>query len=146
MVLKIFPVQILIADDSEDNRFLMQEYLMHTPSKITFVENGEQPVQIARSQPFDLILMDIHMLIRQAEQENGGGQIPVLALTASACKEDIEASLAAGCSAHVSKPISKEKILATIKEYIQGTDAPKTLLPSPNRCPFGTGNSRQAIR
>jgi two-component system, sensor histidine kinase and response regulator len=143
----IFPVQILIADDSEDNRFLMQEYLMDTPSKITFVENGEEAVRIARSQPFDLIFMDIHMpvmdgltatkLIRQVEQEKGVGQIPVLALTASACKEDIEASRAAGCSAHVSKPISKEKILATIKKYVQGIDAPKTLGPSPIKIPLG---------
>jgi CheY-like chemotaxis protein/HPt (histidine-containing phosphotransfer) domain-containing protein len=120
---------------------------MHTPSKITFVENGEEAVRIARSQPFDLIFMDIHMpvmdgltatkLIRQVEQEKGVGQIPVLALTASACKEDIEASRAAGCSAHVSKPISKEKILATIKKYVQGIDAPKTLGPSPIKIPLG---------
>jgi CheY-like chemotaxis protein len=143
----ICPVQILIADDSEDNRFLMQEYLAHTSSKITFVENGEQAVHMAQSQQFDLIFMDIHMpvmdgltatkLIRRAEQEAGGGQIPVLALTAGACKEDIEACRAAGCSAHISKPISKEKILSSINKYVQRIEPPKTPYPSLTNIPLG---------
>jgi CheY-like chemotaxis protein len=121
--------RILIAEDSEDNRFLLQEYLKLEPYEIKFVENGQLAVETAKAQKFDLILMDAQMpvmdglkaakLIRDAEREEGRAPVPMVALTANARQEDMEASRAAGCNAHISKPISKGELLKKIKKSIQ---------------------------
>jgi CheY-like chemotaxis protein len=49
----------------------------------------------------------------------------VLALTANARQEDVDASRAAGCNTHISKPISQQKLLLTLKEYISNADLRK---------------------
>jgi len=120
-------VRILIAEDSEDSRFLLQEFLRGEKYEITFAENGKQALEAALSQPFDLILMDIQMpvmdgltatrLIREAERQEGRHPTVLLALTAHTRKADIDLSLAAGCTAHVSKPISRLELLSTIQKY-----------------------------
>jgi HPt (histidine-containing phosphotransfer) domain-containing protein len=61
--------------------------------------------------------------IRRAEHERGLRPIPIIALTASARPEDIRKSHQAGCSAHLSKPISKRQLWAALSEYTEA--APK---------------------
>jgi len=130
-------LKILIAEDSEDSRFLLQEFLKRGPYEVTFAANGKIAVEAALSQRFDLILMDIQMpvmdgltatrLIREAEQRAGRAATPLLALTAHTRKADIDLSLAAGCNAHISKPISKSGLLETLQKYAPkscGTGAP----------------------
>jgi PAS domain S-box-containing protein len=139
--------RILIAEDSEDNRFLVEEYLKREPYEIKFVENGKLAVEAAAEQTFDLILMDMQMpvmdgvtatkLIREAEKQKDSPAVSLLALTANAGREDIECSKTAGCDAHVSKPISKEELLRMIRQYVGGgavkKDAPPAAvdLPAP---------------
>jgi PAS domain S-box-containing protein len=125
--------RILIAEDSEDNRFLLQEYLKGTPYSLTFVENSEAAVAMSRSEQFDLVLMDMQMPvkdglsatreIRALEAAEQRRRIPILSLTANARTEDVQASQEAGCDSHVPKPISKAKLLATIEQY---AGVPKT--------------------
>ncbi len=120
-------IRILIVEDSEDSRFLLQEFLKKGPYEITFAENGKIAVEAVTSRTFDLILMDIQMpvmdglaatrLIRQLEQQQGRPKTPLLALTSNARKSDIELSLGAGCDAHVLKPISKMELLNTVRKY-----------------------------
>jgi len=126
------PLRILIAEDSSDNRLLLRAYLKQTPYKLTFVEDGERAVEefkaaLFKNAGYDLVLMDIQMpildglgatrVIRAFEKERGYAPTPILALTASALSADLAASGAAGCTAHVSKPISKQKLLAEIERY-----------------------------
>jgi CheY-like chemotaxis protein len=124
-------MKILVAEDSEDSRFLLQEFLKRGPYAVTFAENGKVALDAALAQQFDLILMDIQMpvmdgltaarLIREAEERAGRAHVPLLALTAHTRKADIELSLAAGCNAHVSKPISKSGLLETVQRYAPPT-------------------------
>jgi len=128
-------IHILIAEDSEDNRFLLQEYLKDGPFKIKFAEDGKQAVEFASSGQFDIILMDMLMpvmdgllatrLIRETEKKRGTTPVPLLALTASARAEDIAHSQAAGCNAHLSKPISRQELLETIKKYAKQDAGPE---------------------
>jgi PAS domain S-box-containing protein len=120
--------RILIVDDSADNRYLFQVYMEDTSYAVTFAEDGQAAVELARSQPFDLIVMDVQMptmdgltatkLIRQEAREQGRPEVPVLALTAHARQVDVVASLQAGCNAHLTKPILKEKLLSAIEEHL----------------------------
>ncbi|GHS87117.1 hypothetical protein AGMMS49957_06420 [Synergistales bacterium] len=78
---------------------------------------------------YDLILMDIQMpnidgykaaaLIRSSGREDGG--IPIVAMTANALKEDVDAALKAGMNDHLAKPIDFDLCIRTIKKYCGST-------------------------
>jgi len=122
------PARILVAEDSPDNRLLVQVYLKGRPYELTFEQDGKAAVdRFAASGDFDLILMDVRMpvmdglaatrAIRELERLGGAAPVPILALTAKAGMQDIEMSAAAGCNAHLSKPISKIELLDAIEKY-----------------------------
>jgi len=121
------PLNILLVDDSEDNRLLITSYLKRSSHTIDIAENGAVAVQKFTAGIYDIVLMDMQMPvkdgyaatreIRQWEIQNGVAQTPVVALTAYALKEDTQKSLDAGCNAHLTKPIKKAKLLAALAEF-----------------------------
>jgi CheY-like chemotaxis protein len=125
---------ILLADDSEDNRFLIDEYLKRSPCVIDFAENGEIALAKMKSGHYDLVLMDAHMPVmdgyaatkamRAWELAQGSRPVPILALTADAFKEAMEQSVAAGFNAHLTKPIGKATLLEAIQRYALPCDQP----------------------
>jgi len=120
-------LRILIAEDSPDNRILVQAYLKGGPYILTFAEDGQAALDEFCQRPFDLVLMDIQMpvmdglsaarAIRELERTRGSPATPIIALTAHAGQKDIQMSTEAGCDSHLSKPISKPKLVAAIEEY-----------------------------
>ena len=120
-------LRILVAEDAPDNRLLLQAYLKSSPHLLTFAEDGQSACDEFAAGRFDLVLMDVQMprmdglsasrAIRARERELGLKPTPILALTANARPEDIAKSTAAGCDGHLSKPISKQRLLAAIDEY-----------------------------
>jgi signal transduction histidine kinase/CheY-like chemotaxis protein/HPt (histidine-containing phosphotransfer) domain-containing protein len=123
------PLRILVADDSADNRLLIEMYLKETPYSLTFAEDGQDAVDKFQETNFDLVLMDIRMpildglaatrAIRALEQARDAAGTPILALTANARPADLAACIQAGCDAHLSKPIAKTRLLQAIDEYAQ---------------------------
>ena len=121
------PLNILLVDDNENNRMLIQTFLKKTPYTIDTSENGEKAVEKFKSDQYNLVLMDIEMpvmdgytatgKIREWEAENQQKATPIIALTAHALKEHIQKSLDAGCNAHLTKPIKKADLLAAIEKY-----------------------------
>jgi signal transduction histidine kinase/DNA-binding response OmpR family regulator/putative methionine-R-sulfoxide reductase with GAF domain len=61
-------LNILAAEDAEDNRILLQSYLKNLPHRLTFAENGQVAVDTFKSQPFDLVFMDMHMPVMDGYQ------------------------------------------------------------------------------
>ena len=129
----VHPCSILLADDSEDNRFLISAYLKGTPVTLDFAENGEIALQKLTSRRYDLVLMDVHMPVmdgyaatakfREYERYSQRSPLPVLALTADAFKDAIDRSLATGFTAHLTKPIAKATLLDAIAKYAQPSEA-----------------------
>jgi signal transduction histidine kinase/DNA-binding response OmpR family regulator len=123
----IRPLRILIAEDSTDNRLLLKAYFKGSPHSLTFAGDGKIAVDRFMVETFDLILMDIQMpvmdgiaatrAIRAIEEKQGTAAIPIIALTANARTQDIEASREAGCNQHLSKPVSKHMLLNTVGKY-----------------------------
>lgn len=121
------PLNILLVDDSEDNRMLIESYLKKSSHKIRTAANGESAVAKFRKGRYDIVLMDMQMPvmdgytatreIRKWEMETGKSKTPVIALTAYALKEDAEKSIQAGCTAHISKPVKKANLLEVIAKY-----------------------------
>ena len=121
------PLEILMVEDSQHNRLIIQSYLKETPHHLEVAENGEAGFSMFQTGHFDLVLMDVRMpvmdgytatkLIREWEQAQGLKPTPVIALTAHALKEDVENSVAVGCNAHITKPIRKASLMEAIHEF-----------------------------
>lgn len=120
-------VKVLMAEDNELNAEIvtiqLEEYGMH----VTVVSNGKEAVTVFENHPvdtFDVILMDIMMpemngyeaarTIRNLDDRPDGRTIPIIALTANAFAEDMQASLDAGMNGHLSKPIMIGEVVRTI--------------------------------
>ena len=125
-------MRILVAEDTEDNRLLLEHYLRDQPVTVRFAANGQEALDaVQKGEPFDLILMDIDMpvmdgytatkRIRAWQQANATQSknpvTPIVALSADAMREAVRACLDAGCVAHVAKPLDRETLLKTIRRY-----------------------------
>ncbi len=113
-------MRFLCAEDNALNAEILTELLHIEGAQCVICENGKKVVAaLERSKPgdFDMILMDVQMpvmngyeaarAIRTSSHERAAS-VPIIAMTANAFSEDIQASLAAGMNAHVSKPIDME--------------------------------------
>jgi len=124
---KVRSFNILLVEDSADNRLLIQTYFKRTSDNIDIAENGEIAVEKFKSGKYDLVLMDIQMPvmdgytatgeIRKWEKENGKKETSIIALTAHAMVEDTQKSLDAGCTAHLTKPIKKATLIEAVARY-----------------------------
>ena len=120
--------QILLVDDSDDNRLLIQTYLKGTHYALQTAENGAVALEMMSNHTFDLVLMDVQMPVmdgytatrtwRRIEQEQGRVPLSIIALTAHTLPEDVAESLKAGCTVHLSKPIRKKVLLEAIINYL----------------------------
>ena len=123
------PLRILLAEDSPDNRLLVEAYLKDTPYQLDHAENGEVAVHKFMTGHYDAILMDIQMPvmdgyeavaeIRRLEQGDHRRPTPIIALTASAHDEAVRRSLKMGCDAHVTKPVKRSTLLETIRGAVE---------------------------
>ncbi len=115
-------LRILLADDSEENRFLIRGYLKGSGSVIDEVENGAQAVQQFKQQAYDIVLMDAEMPVMDGysatREIRALGPTPVFLLTAHAFREAKERSFAAGCTDHLTKPIKKATLLEAINRAV----------------------------
>ena len=121
------PRKILLVEDNPDNRALVLAYLKGTPHHVLVADNGEAAVEMALAYRFDLVLMDMQMpimdgyeatrRIRAFEKEHARPPMRIIALTAHAMQEESERTRAAGCDAHLSKPIRKQHLLQAISDY-----------------------------
>jgi two-component system sensor histidine kinase/response regulator len=140
-------LRILIAEDSPVNRILLQAYLKNSPHALTFAEDGQQAVDLFVSGQYDLVLMDMLMpvmdgltavrAIRSFERQKGRAPAPIVALTANELPSDAEASQNAGCDAHLTKPISKQKMFSAIEQYGKEATPMKDLEPISITMPEG---------
>lgn len=122
-------LNILVADDVQQNLDLLALILRERGHKITLAHDGHEAVDLARERQFDLILMDVQMpgmdgltatrQIRQYEQEKHQPPIPVIALTASVFQDDRFAARDAGMDGFASKPIDIEKLLLEIARVLK---------------------------
>jgi signal transduction histidine kinase/CheY-like chemotaxis protein len=116
-------LRILLADDSEENRFLIRGYLKDSASIIDEVENGAQAVELFRQRAYDLVLMDAEMPVLDGysatREIRALGATPIFLLTAHALKEARARAFAAGCTDHLTKPIKKAALVRAINDAIK---------------------------
>ncbi|MDD5176037.1 MAG: ABC transporter substrate-binding protein [Sterolibacterium sp.] len=147
------PPSILLAEDNQNNVFLMRSLLKSTPCRVDVADNGATAVEKFRTKHYDLILMDVEMPlmdgysatreIRRIEQEEDLQQTQIYALTAHAFKEDEAKSLNAGCNGHLTKPIRKQVLLDVLNALPLERQAANAA--DAQRSPAQTGNAKQII-
>jgi len=120
--------RILLAEDGADNQRLISFLLRKAGAEVEVVENGALALERVTSAvdagaPFDLVLTDMVMpemdgyaLIRHLRDE--GHSVPIVALTANAMVEDRERCLAAGCDDYASKPIDRQGLIETCRQWL----------------------------
>ena len=125
-------VKILMAEDNDLNAEIAMVQLEELGIHITRASDGKEALKIfASNQPgtFDIIFMDIMMpkmngyeatkAIRALQNRPDARTIPIIAMTANAFAEDVQASLDAGMNDHLSKPIVMEEVIKTIARNIR---------------------------
>lgn len=118
-------VNILIAEDNQVNQKLLSKILEIAGHKVFLAENGEVACDLVKKQKFDIILMDLQMPVMdglkataEIRKLENGRKVSIIALTANSMPGDREACLKAGMDDYLSKPVSRNQLIATIKKNI----------------------------
>jgi PAS domain S-box-containing protein len=129
--------RILLVEDSSINAEVASEILARSGYTFAVVETGLAAVEAVTSEPFDLVLMDCQLpgldgfeatrRIRELEADaklatKGGRRLPILALTASATKGDLERCALAGMDDFIAKPVDARRLLSAIASRLAHED------------------------
>ena len=122
--------KILLVEDNEMNRDMLSRRLLKAGFEMVMAVDGEQAIDLARSEAPDLILMDISLpgldgweATRRLKAMPETRSIPIIALTAHAMAGDREKSLAAGCNDYDTKPIDFRRLMEKIQGFL-GKETP----------------------
>jgi two-component system, cell cycle response regulator DivK len=116
---------ILVIEDTEDNRRILRDLLVHAGFELIEAVDGEKGAIMAEQHRPDLILMDIQLPVldgyataRRIKANPELRHIPIIAVTSYALSGDQVKAREAGCDGYVAKPFSPRQMLATIREFL----------------------------
>jgi signal transduction histidine kinase/DNA-binding response OmpR family regulator len=119
------PASILIVDDIESNRSLLNGFLAGFDLTIIEAEDGQQAIERARLSRPDVILMDMKLPVldgfqatRILKTDPELAAIPIVAISAAAMKEDESLIKSAGCDGFLAKPIRKSKLIEELARFL----------------------------
>ncbi len=126
---------VLVVEDHPVNRMILEAWMGSAGHISATAENGQIAVDMAQSQAFDLIIMDVNMPVMdgltatRAIRDSGGAnaETPIVVLSASARNEDHEAGLEAGADAYLNKPIDFAALARVMNRVGNGRDGLRTL-------------------
>ena len=130
--LQLVGKRILVAEDNAINQVIMQELLAPAGATVIMVDNGQQAVDAARTQALDLVFMDMQMPVmdgleatRKIREFAGMGDLPIIAVTANAMKEDKARGFESGMNDYITKPIEPQHLLAMLRIWLKHESAPE---------------------
>ncbi len=117
--------KILIVDDSKSMRQMVQFTLKSTPHELVEADDGDVALDIAKRQPFDLILTDINMpnmdgltLTQKLRELSGHQKTPIMILTTESSDEKKVLGRKYGANGWIVKPFTPEKLLTVVKKIV----------------------------
>jgi len=120
-------VKILLVEDNSTNRYLETFLLENSGFKVVHAANGREAITQAACELPDLILMDIQMpemdgyeAARNIRAAPATAGIPIVAVTSYAMSGDRERALQLGFVGYLEKPISTDKFVAQIEQFLPG--------------------------
>ncbi|WP_439479302.1 PAS domain S-box protein [Chryseobacterium aquaticum] len=121
--ISIAGTKVLLVEDNELNQLVAENSLNYFKCSVTKADNGKMAVEIARNEPFDIILMDIQMPemdgieATKVLREELEIRTPIIALTANAFKTEIDNCINAGMNDYITKPFIEENLLKIIYKH-----------------------------
>ena len=119
------PPRVLVIEDNPENRRVIHDYMQPVGFRIREAEDAERGLELYSAWTPDLILMDLQLpgidgveATRRVRDLPGGGEVKIVALTASALEETKQAALAAGCDAFLTKPVRSNAVLDCVGEQL----------------------------
>ncbi len=126
-------LRLMVVDDVALNRDVAEAFLIAAGHDVVCVESGAAAIRTAAAADFDAVLMDVRMpgmdgleATRKIRALPGSrGEVPVIALTAQAFSDQVEACRLAGMAIHLSKPITQAALLAAVNQATDPALAPQ---------------------
>ena len=141
----------LVVDDNPLNREVACGFIAAVGMSAETAGNGIEALALLRSGPFDVVLMDVHMpemdglaAARAIRGNPRWSELPIIALTAQARVEDRRASLDAGMTAHLTKPIDETALYETLLDVLSGRDTASSTASSPIDAPIAASDTSSA--
>jgi len=125
------PPAILLVEDAEENRMVLEAFLRPLNCQLKTAENGAEAVEMFVQERFSVVLMDIEMPvmdgieatvnIRAWEKQNQiDAPTPIFALTGHSSGEELRRCLESGCNHCLTKPVRKQQLLDTVRPFLGG--------------------------
>ncbi|HLQ77003.1 MAG TPA: response regulator [Terriglobia bacterium] len=117
--------KVLLVEDNEMNRDILSRRLSRRGYVVVFAMDGQQGVEMARSEKPDIILMDMSLPVmdgweatRRIKSDGAMRNAPVIGLTAHAMSGDREKALKAGCDDYDTKPVELDRLIEKIERLL----------------------------
>ena len=117
--------KVLLVEDNEMNRDMLSRRLIRRGFQVVFAMDGQQGVDLARSERPDIILMDMSLPVidgweatRRVKADDATRGVPVIGLTAHARAGDREKAIEAGCDDYDTKPVELDRLIGKIERLI----------------------------
>ena len=117
--------KVLLVEDNEMNRDMLSRRLIRRGFQVVFAMDGQQGIDLARSERPDVILMDLSLPIidgweasRRLKADDATRSVPVIGLTAHAMSGDREKAIEAGCDDYDTKPVELDRLIGKIERLL----------------------------
>ena len=117
--------KVLLVEDNEMNRDMLSRRLIRRGFQVVFAMDGQQGVDLARSERPDIILMDMSLPVidgweatRRVKADDVTRSVPVIGLTAHAMSGDREKAIEAGCDDYDTKPVELDRLIGKIERLL----------------------------
>ena len=117
--------RVLLVEDNEMNRDMLSRRLTRRGFEVIFAVDGQQGVDLARTERPDIILMDMSLPVldgweatRRVKADDATRSVPVIGLTAHAMAGDREKAIEAGCDDYDTKPVELDRLIGKIERLI----------------------------
>ena len=117
--------RVLLVEDNEMNRDMLSRRLTRRGFEVIFAVDGQQGVDLARTERPDIILMDMSLPVldgweatRRVKADDATRSVPVIGLTAHAMSGDRERAIEAGCDDYDTKPVELDRLIGKIERLL----------------------------
>src|SRR5258708_9082207 len=117
---------VLLVEDNPINQRVAQLYLDRAGCEVVSCSNGQEALAALEARRFDLVVMDVQMPVMDGlkatrlirEREGVNQRVPIVALTASGMKEQVDECKASGMDEVMAKPIDRERLTTILDRYV----------------------------
>lgn len=117
--------KVLLVEDNEMNCDMLSRRLVRRGFEVVFAVDGQQGVDLAKSEHPDIILMDMSLPVidgweatRRVKADAGTHKVPVIGLTAHAMSGDREKAIEAGCDDYDTKPVELDRLIGKMEKLL----------------------------